>query len=401
MRLLQINAVYGYASTGTISKDIGDVAMQCGMQSYIACQRSSLSDDQIYCVGNILDWKLHALLTRLTGRQAFFSKRPTKRLLRWMEEINPDIVHLHNVHSNFVNLQLICNYCRQKDIPLVLTLHDCWFFTGKCTHFVKTGCDRWKTGCGNCSQLKMEVPCLLGDPTAKVFREKLDALNSVPKLYVVGCSQWITDCAKKSQLKAKEFFTIPNGVDTNVFTPRESKFAKKYHLENKFVILGMANKWTDPANKDGVEQLLKELDSDCRIVIVGCDETKKAFFAPYPNVISVPFVKDPRELADIYNAADVFVNLTRADTLPTVNMESICCGTPVITFDVCGSPELVDVDCGIVIPEGDFGALIDAITQLKEMFLAYDVQSKQILFNKDTSYLQYIRLYESISNIKA
>ena len=181
---------------------------------------------------------------------------------------------------------------------------------------------------------------------------KLDALNSVPKLYVVGCSSWITDCAKQSKLKAKEFLTVPNGVDTAVFTPRESEFAKKYDLKNRFVILGMANKWTDPANKNGVEQLLKELDSDCRVVIVGCDEAKKAFFAPYPNVIAVPFVKEPKELADIYNAADVFVNLTRADTLPTVNMESICCGTPVITFDVCGSPELVDADSGIIVPEG-------------------------------------------------
>ena len=396
MKVLQINAVYGYASTGTIAKDIGDCAEKNGMQSYTACQRSSLSGDHIYRVGNILDWKLHALFTRLTGRQAFFSKLPTRKLLLWMEEINPDIVHLHNVHSNFVNLQLVCDYCRQKDIPLVLTLHDCWFFTGKCTHFVKTGCDRWQIGCGNCSQLKMEVPCLFGDPTAKVFQEKLAALNSVPKLYVVGCSKWITECAKLSGLKAKEYITISNGVDTQVFTPKDSAFAKENDLNDRFVILGMANKWVEPENRPGVVKLLKTLNPDYRVVIVGCSEEDKTFFEAFPNVLTVPFIKDSKQLADIYNAANVFVNLTRADTLPTVNVECICCGTPVITFDACGSPELVDESSGIVIPVGDFDGLLAAIEQIAGQPMNYDVAQKQRMFSKDTSYLQYVQLYNAM-----
>lgn len=396
MKVLQINAVYGYGSTGIIAKDIADCAGEVGIDSYIACQRSALSSENIYQVGNVLDWKLHALLTRLTGRQAFYSKLPTKRLISWLNKVSPNIIQLHNIHSNFVNLPLICDYCKTHDIPLILTLHDCWFFTGKCTHFVKTGCDRWKTGCGSCSQLKMEVPCLFGDPTAKVLRERLGALNSVPKLYVVGCSKWITECAKLSGLKAKEYITISNGVDTQVFTPKESAFAKANNLCDRFVILGMANKWTDPANLDGVRFLLEKLDPEYRVVIVGCDVEQKLYFASYPNVIPVSFVKDPNELADIYNAADVFINLTRADTLPTVNMESICCGTPVITFDVCGSPELVDADCGIVVNVGDFAGVLSAIEQCAKQPLSFETEKKRLRFDKAAAYQQYLQLYQAV-----
>lgn len=395
MRILQINAVYCFLSTGVIAKDICDMLERNGEQTAVATQRTSINSENVYIVGNTFDWKYHALHSRIWGKQGYASRFATKKLIKWMEKQKPDIVHLHNLHSNYINFGVLCDYLAKKNIPTVITLHDCWYFTGKCTHYAQVGCNRWQSSCGNCPQLKREVPSLFFDSTEKVLLDRTNHLLKINNLTLVGCSKWISGEVKKSRLSSARVETIYNGVDIGIFRPHQNNFRQKHNIGDKFVILGMANKWSESVNKDAVEAITQN-NPDAVIVVVGCKDEQKAHFENKANVIPIGFVSDRNELSDIYASADVFVNLTRADTLPTVNMESICCGTPVVTFDSCGSPELVDEDSGIVVAQDDIGGLVEAINRVKNGERRFDAFTKHAKFDKNTCYERYYEIYKSV-----
>lgn len=397
MRVLQINATYGYGSTGMIVQDIGDTLVAHGDEVFFAYQSTAQKMASGYQIGNKLDWKLHALWARILGKQAYASKGATKKLLQWMDEIQPDIVHLHNLHSNYIHLNTLCDYLEKKKIPTIITLHDCWYFTGKCSHYAAVNCDKWKTCCGECPLNKSEQSSWIVDCTAKVLQEKTARLLRLNNFTIVGCSKWIAGEARQSKLQSANIQVVYNGVDTSIFTPHESNFRKELGLAaDQFVVLGMADKWSSLQNRAMVERLLKSLPQDTKVVIVGCNKAQKSYFAKYENVIPLGYIADRKHLSDVYAAANVFVNLTHADTLPTVNMESICCGTPVVTFDCCGSPELVGDGCGYVVKENDVDALMEKINQIRKIPLRYDVLAQQKKFDKNESYKEYLTIYEGM-----
>lgn len=398
MKVLQLNAVYGYKSTGIIVRDIEKLLTDSGHTSYVAYQTAINPPENSYKIGNKVDWKIHALYSRFFGKQAYASRLATKGLINYIKGISPDIVHLHNLHSNYINLNMLCDFLAKSKIPVVVTMHDCWFFTGKCTHYTAVKCDKWQTTCGNCPQNKYEQPSLFFDCTSKVLKDRTGHLNKIHNLTLVGCSNWIADEAKKSLIKNADIKVVYNGVDTNTFTPHESDFRKKHGLKNEFIIMGMANKWCLDINKAAVERIIQE-NTDAKILIVGCNQKQKDSFKQYENVICLGYISDRDELSDIYSASDVFVNLTHADTLPTVNMESICCGTPVITYDCCGSPELVDSDSGFVVEEDDVNTLLLRIKQIREEPLFFDVKEKQQKFDKNTCYNKYTDIFTSINQM--
>ena len=396
MKVLQINAVYGFKSTGVIVKDIGDTLVQNGDEAYFAYQTTNQNIENGYLIGNKIDWKLHALHARLFGKQGYASKGATRKFLNWIDKIQPDIVHFHNLHSNYINLNMLCNHLANKNIPVVITMHDCWYFTGKCTHYAAVKCDKWQESCGKCSLNKSEQPSFFFDVTKKVLKDKTEHLLKLKNLTFVGCSEWIANQARKSKLKSANIQVIYNGVDTSIFTPHENNIKKELGIANEFVIMGMADKWCAEQNYEIVKKLIDSQDKETKIIIVGCKEAQREYFAQFDNVIPLGYITDRNRLADIYAAADVFVNLTRADTLPTVNMESICCGTPVITFDCCGSPELVSEGCGYIVAEGDFNDLIFKIENIKNIPLLFDVLEQQKRFDKNECYKKYLEIYKSI-----
>lgn len=397
LKIIQINACRDYKSTGVIVKAIGEMAEQHGMTMYYAYQSCLESTPNSYQVGTQLDWKWHALVSRLTGREGYASRHATKKMLHWMDEIKPDIVHLHNIHSHYIHFNTLFRYLAQKHIPTVITLHDCWYFTGKCSHYVAVSCNKWKTNCGECPLLKAEVPSWFIDPTARVLKDRIKHINAISNLYLVGCSQWISREAKKSLIKPREILTIYNGVNLDIFKPHESSFRKEHSLGKKFLIMGMADKWSNPANFAAVEYIAEKVGEDAAIVIVGCTDANKAYFSQFKNIITIGYVSEQARLADIYADVNVFVNLTHADTLPTVNMEAIACGTPVITYDCCGSPELITPHTGIVIPEDDYFLLYEYIKKIKDGLLTYSI-AEQKNFNKNKCFEKYVELYKLIVN---
>lgn len=395
MKVLQINAVYGFKSTGVIVKDIENLLINSGHETFVAYQTAINPPQNSFKVGNALDYKIHAVNARIFGRQAYASKLATKGLIKYIKSISPDIVHFHNLHSNYINFNILCDYLAKKKIPIVITMHDCWFFTGKCTHYTAVKCDKWQTTCGACPQNKTEQPSLIFDCTSNVLKDKTAHLNKLHNLTIVGCSNWIANEVKKSLLQNVNVTVAYNGVDTAVFTPHENNTKEKYNLKSDFTILGFANKWCLDINKDAVERIIHQ-NANSDILIVGCSKEQEQSFELYKNVTCIGYINDRQEMADIYAASDVFVNLTHADTLPTVNMESICCGTPVITYNCCGSPELIDNDSGFVVEENDVETLLLRINQIKKTPLTFDVKEKQKKFDKNICYDKYLNIYNML-----
>lgn len=399
MKVLQINAIYGAKSTGIITKEIHEMLETSGATSIVvAPQYVGEKPRNGYRIGNVLDYKYHALMTRIFGRQAYSSKISTRRFIRFLKRIKPDIIHLHNIHGNYINFNMLFKYVAEADVAVVITLHDCWYFTGKCFHYMEEQCEKWKTECCKCVRNKKDVCSWFWDSSRKVFRDKKSHLLSVDNLRIVGPSQWICDEVKQSFLGEKEIICIPNGIDTNVFRVKDTDFRKKHSLENKFIIMGMADKWLHKKNVFTVNEILKSLGAEDVIVLVGVELHDMPYHSK--KIIAIPYISDRDYLADLYNEADVFVNLTLADTFPTVNMEAICCGTPVVTYDVGGSAEIIDEMTGVAVPVGDTQRLLSAIKEVKEKEFRKCSEIGKIRFSKEKCYDAYKKLYYRILDEK-
>ena len=401
MKVLQINATYGYSSTGLIVKDIGDAIEKSGNEALFAYQKGNVPDGKGYVVGNNLDWKFHALLCRLLGKQGYYSSGATKKFLRYLDKEKPDVVHLHNLHSNFINLNMLLEYLAKKDIPTVITMHDCWYFTGKCFHYVDVGCQGFMTDCKNCPKKSAPPKSMIFDCAHEVLKDRYKYLSKIPRLRFVGCSDWVCGEARKGILKDFDFSRVYNGVDTGIFRPRDTeKIIEQYDLKDKRVILGMANKWLLESNKDVFNKIRESIDENSVLMLIGCTDEQKNFLKKFNNVLGVGFIKNRDELAEHYSLADVFVNVTHADTLPTVNMESICCGTPVITYDSCGSPELVIDGCGEIVRENDIQGILSALKKTGKEKNKHCSQMGREIYDKSKCYSKYIDIYEEIIRLE-
>lgn len=399
MKICQINATYGFGSTGAVAKEINGLAKKSGFETISCAQKSN--NKSTYIIGNKLDWKIHGLLTRVFGTQGYFSVIPTLRLIRYLKKEKPDIVHLHNLHSNYINIKLLFKHLAKYNIKTILTLHDCWFFTGKCFHFVDSNCDKWKTCCNKCPQKHHSVNSWFFDRSKKVFNDRKKMYDSIKNLTVVGCSEWITSLAKQSPLFEKaNIISIKNGVDTSIFNLKDENYRAKLNLENRFVILCFANKLLDRRNQEVKERLIANLKEDERMIVAGCNKEQIDELKGNEKVICYKYVDNQQEMSMLFSSVDVFVNLTLADTLPTVNMESICCGTPVITYNSCGSPELIQEGVtGYIVDQSDYKKLIVRTNEIRNRFIHKSECSRigAEQFNKFKQYKEYIELYNKIS----
>ena len=389
LRLLQINVCSAVFSTGRIAEDIAKVAKSQGWATFIAYGRMSRpSVSEEIKIGGPANEYIHYLQHRLLDREGLGSVCATKKLLARMEEIKPDIVHLHNLHDHYLNYPLLLDYLQKKGTPVVWTLHDCWPFTGGCSHFTPYNCERWETGCGNCPDKR----ALFADRSRQQFLTKASLLEKIDNLTLVPVSDWLAGFLKDSFLAGKRCKTIHNGIDTEVFRPLEGKQSQP----GKFRILGVASQWSSLKGLDDFIKLRSALPDDFEICLVGLD--KKNIGTLPEGIKAISRTTDLAELVRLYNEADIYVNPTYADNFPTTNLEALSCGTAVITYRTGGSPEAVDEKTGIVVEQGDFNALVDAIRSLKEKNLsAADCRQRaEALFDKRKCFDSYINLYNSI-----
>lgn len=399
-KLLQINVAINYGSTGKIAEQVGSLVMQWGWDSYIVHGRYiNTSKSKAIKVGGILDWFFHALMTRLTDKHGLFSRLATKRLIRKIQKISPDIIHLHNIHGYYINYKILFEYLRKTNIPIVWTLHDCWTMTGHCTHFEFAKCDRWKTGCFDCPE-KMSYPTsLLFDRSCKNYIEKRELFTSVKNMTIVPVSNWLGGIVKESFLKDYEVNVIHNGVDIQKFQPTQSDIREEYSIFDKKIILGVASPWGRRKGLTDFFELGQYISSEkYQIVLIGLSENQ---IKQLPNgIIGLTRTESVEALAKWYSVADVFVNPTYEDTYPTTNLEAISCGTPLITYRTGGSPESVTLQTGRVVERGNVEGIAKAIESLcaedrnevRKLCRDYAVAN----FDQKECFKKYIDLYAEI-----
>ena len=400
MRILQINTVYkNGGSTGRIVYDLSQVMRQEDIESYIAFgyEYSKTADQNTYKIEDIPTLKCNILKTRVFGKHGFYNKGVTKKFLKWIDTVKPDIIHLHNLHNDYVNIELLFDYIKMHDIPVIWTLHDCWSFTGWCANFDFSGCDKWKTECKHCPSLNEYPFTWFFDRSKEIYSGKKRIFNGVNNLTIITPSQWLADLVKQSFLKDYKVKVINNGIDLNVFKVTESNFREKHNLQGKTIVLAMAMKLS---KQKGIEYLLKLPDllpDDYCLVLVGINENQRKLL-PKNNCIGITKTNNAVELAEIYSAADMFVNPTLGDNFPTTNLEALACGTPVITFRTGGSPESVDDNVGIVVEKGNLDELVKAIMKVREkgkLFYSSNCIAKASQsYNKEKQSLKYIDVYK-------
>ena len=406
MRLLQINPVIrANTSTGRIMQEIGELAMANGWESYIAYSygRDGIKpcSSKLVPVGNRLDVAWHGLWTRLTDRHGLASCRATSSFIREIERIKPDIIHIHNIHGYFLNYKILFEYLSKANIPVVWTVHDCWLYTGHCYYYSFAGCDKWKTHCDNCPQRKEFPASWFVDRSRKNFADKKAAFTSIPKerMTIVPVSEWIKGEMQQSFLKDANFQVIHNGINLDNFQIRDSKVIRtKYGLGDRHIILGVASIWMEEKGWDDFMQMAAQLRPDEVIVLVGVtEEQKKALPA---NVIGISRTENVHQLAELYSAAVALVNPTWQDNYPTVNLEAIACGTPVVTYRTGGSIEAITPDTGIIVEQGNIQGLLEAVRMIGQRGKGYYQKAcRQYAvenFKKEERYAEYMRLYERL-----
>lgn len=365
MKILQINAVNSIDSTGRITTELHNYLIEHGHQSWVAAMNVSDSEE-FFHLGHRIEDKVHSFLSRLTGRQACYSHWSTKRLIHFIDSKKPDVVCLGVLHSNCVNLPKLLGFLGRNDYPVVITLHDCWYFTGHCCYFTGAGCERWKNGCGNCPELHTWNKSWFFDNTGQNLMLKKKLFSGIRRLAVVGVSDWVTSFVHDSILSnAKVIRRIYNWIDLNIFYPKENRneIRERLGINTHFTIICIATKWSTLKGIHDVIALARGMD-DCRVLLVGtCPEE----YQPLPeNVIAVGSTTSAMQLADYYSAADVFFNPSVQETFGKVTAEALACGTPVVAYGVTATVELVQPGCGYLVKSHDINESITKLNLIRE-----------------------------------
>ncbi len=352
MRILMINSVCGIRSTGRICTDLALALEKEGHQVKIAYGREDVpAEFQRFAmkIGNDFEVKLHGVISRLFDAQGFGSKKSTYDLIRKIKEFNPDIIHLHNIHGYYINIEILFEYLKTSGKKIICTLHDCWPFTGHCAYFDYADCKKWETGCFNCPQSR-EYPASFSDNSKKNWEKKKAIFTNVPNLTIVTPSHWLANLVKNSYLKNYPVCVINNGINTDVFKNTPSDIKKNYNIADKKIVLGVAAIWDKRKGLYYMIELSQKLGDDYQVVVIGVTQEQKESLPN--NVIGILRTNSVNELVEWYSAAEVFVNPTLEDNYPTTNLEAIACDTPVISFETGGSTESASL-YGAVAEKGD------------------------------------------------
>lgn len=394
--VLSIN-LGNFGSTGGIARGINAVAIKKGFCAYLAYPwdpNNGPQEKNDIIIGSKFGRRASIALGRFTGFNDCFSVFATIKFLRRIDTIKPDIIHLHNLHNCYINLPILFNYIKKKKIPVIWTLHDCWAFTGKCPYFSLVACDKWKTGCCECPQVN-RYPSMIVDRSKTMWKLKNKCFKGIENMTIVTPSKWLAELIKESYLKDYPVQVINNGIDLAVFHPVASNVRERLGITEKYIVLGVAFDWGE--ERKGLDifiELANLLSNDYQIVLVG---TNDEIDTKLPNnVISIHRTKNLDELVAIYSSADLFLNTTREDNYPTVNLEALACGTPVLTFDTGGSPEVINDSCGQIVSTNGIDETIKKIIQIRKKgsCISQYCMNRVSSLDKTIKFCEYVELYE-------
>ena len=365
MKVLMINVVCGIRSTGRICADLAQALESQGHEVKIAYGRERVPEQyQKYAVriGNDLDVSIAGAEARLFDNEGLSCKKATKQFLQWADNYNPNLLWLHNIHGYYINYELLFSWIKSRpQMKVQWTLHDCWAFTGHCAYFSMAKCDQWKTCCKKCPQLREYPACYGLGHVKKNYNKKKSTFTGVKDLTLITPSRWLANLTRESFFKEYPVEIHYNKIDTNIFRPTPSDFRKKYGLENKIIILGVASVWDKRKGLDDFCKLAQMLDDKYAIVLVGLNSNQKKKIPR--NILAINKINNPRKLAELYTVADLFINTTYEDNYPTVNLEAEACGTSVITYDSGGSRETITSNKSNFVKTGDLQSIVNIILE--------------------------------------
>lgn len=405
-KLLQINPVIRInTSTGRIMQEIGELARAHGWETYIAYSKGrdgvKPNEAKLVPVGTKWDVAWHGVMTRLFDRHGLASDGATRTFIEEIKRIQPDIIHIHNIHGYFLNYRILFEYLAEANIPVIWTVHDCWLYTGHCYYYSYKRCFKWEKQCERCPQRKDFPASWWIDRSRQNFLDKKKAFTSIPKdlLTIVPVSNWLRSEMKASFLEDYPFQVIHNGINLENFRIYPTEEVKKqYGLEGKRIILGVASIWMEEKGWKDFMQLANLLNPEEMIVLVGVKEEQKKGLPK--NIVPISRTENLKQLAELYAAAEVFVNPTWQDNYPTVNLEAIACGTPVVTYRTGGSIEVITPDTGFIVGQGDIQGLLNAIREIeikgKDYYQPRCRAYAEAHFKKEDRYADYLKLYEAL-----
>lgn len=413
MKVLQINTFYLFGSTGRIVWDLKTLAEQKGIESFAAFgPEIDNGDNGIMRLQSIPERKMNILRTRLFDHHGFYNEMETERLIGWMTELKPDVIHLHNIHNHYVHVGRLFDYIKKQNLPVIWTLHDCWPFTGHCAYFDYANCDKWKTTCHDCPSIHEYPPTWFFDRASRNFKDKKASFCGVKNLTLVTPSKWLSGLTRESFLSDYPVKVINNGVDIQSFCLQGDNVKNRLGIEGKKILLAMATTFDRRKGIQYLKQLPEMLNDDEVLILVGLAKEQLRQFQ-LPRCIGMGRTKSVEDLSAIYSAADVLINPTLEDNFPTTNIEALACGTPVVTFKTGGSiesvldGESVSSDNGItyssvgaVVPKGDLKAMLGAarciMAKGKTAYREACRKKAEERYDKNKQYQKYIDLYNEL-----
>ena len=397
MKIVQINTVPN-GSTGKIMISIHNKLKENKYDSYVVWGRGRKNKERneinFYSKTGAF---FHRIYSHITSKQGFASTNATKKLIKKINDINPDIIHLHNIHGSYINIELLFNYIRNNKKKVIWTFHDCWAFTGHCAYFTYINCNKWQKECNNCLQIREHQNMYLIDNSKWNYKKKKELFTNL-NITIVTPSEWLASLVKKSFLKDYNVKVINNGINTNIFKPTPSDFREKYNIKEKKIILGVASGWAKSKGLNDFIKLSEILDDNYAIVIVGVSQTQIDTLPE--KFICINKTENQTQLAEIYTAADILFNPTYEDNYPTVNLESIACGTPVLTYDTGGSIEFVKFiknrNIKFVIEKEKVFNNINILKEyIDEIINCNDFEVEDLSYLKEETMIkEYLKLYE-------
>jgi len=408
-RVLLVNTVAGTGSVGRLVTGLYDTLTDRGYECLIAFGRDEAPKGyNCYRIGNDFDVYVHGAMSRLNDKHGFYSKRATKEFIDVIEDFDPDIIHLHNVHGYYLNIEVFFKYLKESGRRVIWTLHDCWTFTGHCSHFEYIGCNKWQTGCFKCEQLN-EYPKSMGrDNSVFNYNKKKELFTGLSNLTLVTPSQWLKDRVSQSFMRNYHTVVVPTGIDLSQFSPVLEevsegnlifKLRNSLNIRGKKMLLGVANPWRERKGLAQFETLAKTIDDNYVIVLLGLNDSQLNSLPE--SIVGLAHTDSVGELAALYSMADIYVNLTLEDTFPTTNIEALACGTPVVTFKAGGAAESIDDSCGIAVERNSIQGVVAAIEKImSQRGIAYTVDDclrRARIYDRNYRFMEYIQeVYEGI-----
>ena len=352
LRYVQLNSFYN-GSTGSIMRGLHSKLAARGVESYCFWgRRHDTIDGHMQCCATKPEVYWHGAMTRLFDRMGFYSKKDTANLLARLDEINPDVVHMHNIHGYWVNIEMLFDWLAKRRCQVRWTLHDCWALTGHCAYPK------------SCPQLDTYPKTISKANCSRNYEDKRRIFTSVPpeRMTLITPSQWLADLVGQSFLKDYPVEVRHNAIDTDVFKPTPSDFRERNGIGDRFMVLGVASPWTERKGLGDFVKLAGELDSDkYAIVLVGLSEKQIGQLSK--QLVALPKIESPERLAEAYSAADVFVHPGVEETFGMTVVEAQACGTSVVVAEGSACAEIADPDAAITVP-ADMSTLRETVVKM-------------------------------------